>query len=36
MFSDVSEIYHLHRNILDRFKRNMDQIRWRLSDEEKN
>ncbi len=36
MFSDVSEIYHLHRNILDRFKRNMHQIRWRLSDEEKN
>ena len=34
MFSDVGEIYHLHRNIMDRFKRNMDQIRWRLSDEE--
>jgi len=35
MFSDVSEIYRLRRNIIDRLERNMDQIRWRLSDEEK-
>ncbi len=35
MFCDVSEIYRLSRNIIDRLERNMDQIRWRLSDEEK-
>jgi hypothetical protein len=36
LFSDVSEIYRLRRNIIDRIERNVDQIRWRLSDEEKN
>ena len=35
MFSNVGEIYRLRRNIIDRFERNMDSIRWRLSDEEK-
>ena len=35
VFSDVKEIYHLRRNIIDRLERNKDQIRWRLSDEEK-
>ncbi|HEV7236894.1 MAG TPA: hypothetical protein VGN15_11970 [Ktedonobacteraceae bacterium] len=34
MFSDVHEIYRLRRNIIDRLERNMDSIRWRLSDEE--
>jgi hypothetical protein len=34
MFKDVNEIYHMHRNIMDRIKRNLDQIRWRLSDGE--
>ncbi len=34
-FSDVQEVYRLHRNILERLIRNADQIRWRLSDEEK-
>lgn len=33
-FSDVKEVYRLHRNILERLTRNADQIRWRLSDEE--
>jgi hypothetical protein len=35
LFSNVSEIYRLRRNIIDRIERNADQIRWRLSDEEK-
>ena len=35
LFKDVSEIYRLHRNIIDRLERNKDQIHWRLSDEEK-
>jgi hypothetical protein len=35
LFKDVSEVYRLRRNIIDRFERNKDQIRWRLSDEEK-
>ncbi len=35
LFKDVNEVYHLSRNIIDRFERNKDQIRWRLSDEEK-
>jgi hypothetical protein len=34
MFSNVHEIYRLRRNIIDRLERNMDSIRWRLSDEE--
>lgn len=34
VYSNVSEIYRLHRNITDRLMRNADQIRWRLSDEE--
>lgn len=34
LFSDVKEIYHTYRNILERLMRNKDQIRWRLSDEE--
>src|SRR5713101_4950620 len=33
-FNDVSEIYRLRRNIVDRLERNMDQIRWRLSEGE--
>ncbi len=28
-WSDVQEIYHLRRNILDRLMRNKDQLRWR-------
>ncbi len=31
-FSNVSEIYRLRRNIIDRLERNKDQIRWRLGD----
>lgn len=34
LFSDVHDIYHTQRNVLDRLKRNKDQIRWRLSDRE--
>ena len=30
-WSDVQEIYHLRRNILDRLMRNTDQLRWRLA-----
>ena len=33
-FSDVSEVYRLRRNIIERLIRNRDQIRWRLSDDE--
>ncbi len=31
-FSDVQEIYRLRRSITDRLMRNVDQIRWRISD----
>jgi DNA-directed RNA polymerase specialized sigma24 family protein len=34
-FSEVKEVYRLRRNIIERLVRNLDQIRWRLSDEEK-
>lgn len=34
-WSDVQEIYRLRRNILDRLTRNADQLRWRLSHEER-
>jgi hypothetical protein len=30
-FSNVQEIYHLRRNIVERLLRNADQIRWRLN-----
>lgn len=33
-FKHVSEVHRLRRNIMDRLKRNIDQIRWRLSDGE--
>jgi hypothetical protein len=33
-WSDIQEIYRMRRNILDRLRRNTDQLRWRLSDEE--
>jgi DNA-directed RNA polymerase specialized sigma24 family protein len=33
-FSDVKEVYRLRRNIIERLVRHLDQIRWRLSDEE--
>jgi hypothetical protein len=29
-FSDIREIYHLRRNIVERLARNADRIRWRL------
>ena len=29
-FSDVREIYRLHRNIIERLMRNADQLRWQL------
>ena len=32
-WSDVQEIYHLRRNILNRFMRNADQLQWQLSNE---
>ncbi len=35
LFNDVKDIYRTYRNVLERLKRNSDQIRWRLSDEEK-
>lgn len=35
LFNDVKEIYHTYRNILERLMRNKDQIRWRLSDQER-
>lgn len=34
-FSDIREVYRLHRNILERLMRHADQIRWRLGDGEK-
>src|SRR5215469_13722499 len=34
-WSDVQEIYRLRRNILERLMRNADQLRWRLSQEER-
>jgi hypothetical protein len=34
LFSNVEEIYHACRNIQERLLRNIDQIRWKLSDEE--
>ncbi|HLI08786.1 MAG TPA: hypothetical protein VKV40_19650 [Ktedonobacteraceae bacterium] len=33
-FSNVKEIYYLNRNIVDRLKRNLDKLRWRLSNQE--
>ena len=30
-WSDVQEIYHLRRSILERLMRNVDQLRWRLN-----
>lgn len=33
-FSNVQEIYRLRRNIVERLQRDVDQIRWKLSDEE--
>lgn len=32
VFDDVKDIYRAYRNVLERLKRNRDQIRWRLSD----
>ena len=32
---DVQEIYHLRRSILERLMRNRDQLRWRLSQQER-
>jgi hypothetical protein len=32
---DVQEIYHLRRSILERLMRNADQLRWRLSQQER-
>jgi hypothetical protein len=32
-WSDVQEIYRLRRNIMERFLRHADQLRWRLSEE---
>jgi hypothetical protein len=34
-WSDVQEIYHLRRAILDRLMRDGDQLRWRLKHEER-
>ncbi len=34
MFSDVNEVNRLYRNIIERLTRNVDQIRWRLGDQE--
>jgi hypothetical protein len=34
-WSDVREIYHLRRSILERLMRNADQLRWRLSQQER-
>lgn len=34
-WNDVQEIYHLRRTILDRLMRNRDQLRWRLSQDER-
>lgn len=34
-WSDVQEIYHLRRAILDRLTRNADQLCWRLRQEER-
>lgn len=34
-FSEVREVYRLYRNIIERLMRNADQIRWRLSDQER-
>ncbi len=33
-FSDVQEIYRLHRHIIDRLQRNRDRLRWLLGDEQ--
>jgi len=33
-FSDVKEVYRLHRNIFEKLMRNRDQIRWRLDERE--
>ncbi len=33
-FSDVQEIYRLHRRIIDRLQRNRDRLRWLLGDEQ--
>jgi DNA-directed RNA polymerase specialized sigma subunit len=33
-FSDVREVYQLRRTLLERLRRNADQIRWRLSSNE--
>jgi integrase len=33
-FSDVQEIYHMQRNILERLKRKKDILRWLLGDKE--
>jgi hypothetical protein len=30
-FSDVREIYRLRRNLLERFLRNADSLRWQLN-----
>ncbi len=30
-WSDVQEIYHLRRSILERLMHNVDQLRWRLN-----
>ena len=32
-FSNVQEVYRLQRNIMDRLRRKLDQIRWRLNGE---
>lgn len=34
LFENVREVHTTWRNVLDRLKRNKDQLRWRLSDEE--
>jgi len=33
-FTDVQEIYHLRRNIMERLLRDSEQIRWNLDGEE--
>jgi len=33
-FSDIQEVYRLHRNIIERLMSNSDQMRWRLDGEE--
>ena len=30
-WSDIQEIYHLRRNLMERLLRNADQLRWRLN-----